>query len=378
MNAKPSMIVTLCLALLGCASSPSDPDDQFRNADKTSRFVLAEGEGATVEKARESAIRNAIDKVAGSLVLSDQAISGGKVIRNDVSTHRAAYVTDTEIVETTQPGSNRYRVKLWAKVNGSQLYSRAIPIPAGTKALDGTAIAEQLKAALAFKEEGDRLLKKAMEVYPIHAFQVIVENAAIALDEYRNSSLRIRMRVEWRPLYTEALREAVNVLANDRSQCNLLTAALMQPQNEWDRQAPVDKYGNPLPVTGLCGAYADLVIVRREPGKLLPQVYGYSLGDLPRISMIGKKLSAPLSLQLSLVSENGRDADVFCESISNHPLIDARMGIYGRRDRPHPDSVGRIEIRQHETWMLEWPLIITNLDKFKKIKRIAAKIVASC
>lgn len=343
-----------------------------------SRTVLVEGEGASVEKARESAIRNAIDKVAGSLVLSDQAISHGKVIRNDVSMHRSAYVTETELIDTSRSGPNQYRVKLWAKVTGSQLFARSIPVPAGSQALDGTAIAEQLKAALAFKEEGDRMLKKAIEAYPVNAFQVTVDNGAVALDEHRNSLLRIRIRVEWRPLYVDALREAVNVLANDRSQCNVLTAALMQPQNEWDRPAPVDRNGKPLAVTGLCGEYADLVIVRRESGKMLPQVYGYSLGDVPRTSMVVKKFSAPLKLQLSLEAENGRGADVFCESVSHHPLIDARAGAYGRHELHYQDSLVRIEIRQQESWVLEWPLKITNLEKFKKIQRITAKVVASC
>lgn len=378
MNFKSVIALMFCGVFQGCAAPSGGLDAKIGDVDKHSRTVLVEGEGPTVDKAREAAIKNAIDKVAGSLVLSDQSVSNGKLIRNEVSTHRSAYVTETELVETTQAGPKRYRIQLWAKVTASQLFSRSIPIPAGSQALDGTAVAEQLKAALAFREEGDRMLQKAIEAYPVNAFQVTVDHGSVALDEHRDSQLNIRIRVEWRPLFLDALHEAASMLAVDRSHCNLLTASLLQPQNEWDRTPPADRYGKRLPVTGLCGEYADLSIIRREPGKTLPQVYGYSFGDVPRLSMVGKKLSAPLHLQLSLESENGRDADRFCESIGNHPLVSIRAGIWAHRFRQDDDALTRAELRQHEAWALNWPLKIINLEKFRRIKRIAAKVVAKC
>lgn len=346
--------------------------------DNSSRIVLVEGEGPTVDKAREAAIKTAIDKVYGSLVLSDQAVSNGKVVRNDVSMHRSAYVSETEIVETTQPGPKKYRVKLWAKVTGSHLYSRSIPVPAGSQALDGAVVAQQLKAVLAFKEEGDRVLNKAMEAYPLNAFQVSVENGTVNLDEQRNSQIRIRIRVEWRPLYVDAMREAANLLAVDKSHCNLLTAAFLSQGGDYDRHVPIDRTGKAMPVTGMCGEFADLIVVRSESGKMLPQVYGYTFADAPRMSLLSKKLSAPIRLQLSLESENGRDADTFCESVAHHPLINLHNVVYGRYDRQGQQSFFRPQIRQDESWLVEWPLNITNLDKFRKIKRITAKVVAAC
>ena len=239
-------------------------------------------------------------------------------------------------------------------------------------------MAEQLKAVLAFKEEGDRMLLKAMEAYPANAFQVTVENGTVNLDAQRNSQLRIKIRVEWRPLYVEAIQEAAKVLAVDKSHCNLLTTAFMQQGNDWDRYAPVDRHGRPLPVTGLCGEYADLTVIKRENGKMLPQVYGYSFGDARRMAMLSKKFSAPLNLQLSLESESGKEADTFCEGVSSHPLINVRGEIYRRYERQNHEFMNRPEIRQSEVWWVEWPLNITNLEKFKKIKRITARVVAHC
>ncbi len=378
MNANPSVALLFCLLLSGCASSPPGPEAQLREADRSPYVVLVEGEGATEEKAREAAIRNAIDKVAGSLVLTDQKVSNGKVIRNDVSTHRSAYVSETEIVETSQPSPKKYRVKLWAKVTGSALFSRSIPIPAGSQALDGTAVAEQLKAVLAFKQEGDRMLQRTIEAYPLNAFKVTVENGAVNLDEQRKTQLRIKLRVEWHRLYVDALREASNTLAIDRSECNLLTAALFQQGNDWNSPVPVDRQGKPLAVTGLCGEFADLTIIRRESGSMLPRVYGYSFGDVTRLSLLSKRLSAPMNLQLSLESEGGRQADVFCETMNSYPLINFRSAFHYQHEKYNNRALERPEIRELDPWIVDWPLVINDLDKFKKIKRITAKVVAHC
>lgn len=369
-------LICATFGLQGCSTAP-EQSEGYGGSNPTAQVVLAHGEGPTVEHAKEAALKSAIDQTVGVLVLSDQTVSDGKALRNETSTHRSAYVSEIDIVESVKLGAGKHRVTLWAKVTRSNLAYRSIKPAENGRAVDTAAAVDQLKALLAYKEDGDRVLRSTLSNYPSNAFSVTLENTSLEVDANRQSHLKLLLRIEWRPLYVEALREAAELLSVDRSHCNRLTAELMLRGVDWNSPGPRDRQGNPLPVTGLCGEYGNLLLIRREKGKTLDQVYGYSFDDVPRLSLLEKTFGQPLWLRLELESAEGRAAESFCQAVDEHPLF--VMGSTGYRRHPQTGALlPRLEIHASEPWRVEWPLQVLNLDKFRRVKRLSARLVNQC
>jgi hypothetical protein len=361
----------------GCASTrPADPTDG-RWIAEGSRVVLVQGKGPTEEAARQAALSAAAKAGSGTLVLNDVAVQGDRVVRNDTSTHRSAYVVASEVVESARLPDGGHRVSLWAKIVGSHLKLRAVPADTVYQNIDGAEAMVRVHAYLAYKAEGDALLDAALQAYPMHAFQVTVEESRISVDEQRQPMLHVRTRVQWRPLYVEALRDAAAHVSASTSDCHILRAMRLYRDDFRHPPVPRDRTGKPRAVTGPCGEYADLLVEARAGKDASRRVFGYAWGDPVRLGTLNRKLGTPLSVEITLEDGDGFARHRICEAFAirnltsfRDPIADSKYNRFGSQVRPF--------IHSSANWWIEWPLSIGSVERFSRIERISARVVAAC
>jgi hypothetical protein len=370
-------LLFLAAAIAGCASPrPADPTDGPW-IDEGSRVVLVEGRGPTEEAARQAALSAATKAGSGTLVLNDVAVQGGRLVRNDTSTHRSAHVVASDVVESVRLPDGGHRVRLWAKIVGSQLKMRAVPAETASQSIDGAAAMLRIQAYLAYKAEGDRLLGEALDAYPLNAFQIRVEESRVSVDQNRQPMLTVRTRVQWRPLYLEALREASAHVAVATSECGMFLSAGLYRDDLWHPAPPRDRTGKPRVMTGACGEYADLLVEARTGKDSSGRVFGYAWGDPVRLGTLNRKLHAPLGVEIVFERGDATPAHRVCDSFPLKALITYRNSV-AESGYERLGSQVRPFIHASRNWWINWSFSISNVERLGGLERITARVVAAC
>jgi hypothetical protein len=373
------LLALLCLAVFlpGCASpGPRDPANGGWYAEG-SRVVLVEGHGSTEDAAKQAALSAAVGTGTGTLVLNDVAVQGDRVVRNETSTHRSGYVVASEVVESVQLPDGGHRVRLWAKVVGSRLKLRAVPAETASQAINGAEAMTRVRAYLDYKAEGDRLLEIALQAYPLNAFQVTVEESRVTVDEHRQPMLHVRTRVQWRPLYIEAIRDAAAHVAASTSDCGVFLSARLYREDIWHPPPPRDQTGKPRVMAGACGEFADLLIEARAGENASRRIFGYALGDPVRLGTLNRKLGSPLSVEIAFEGSDGTARHRSCESFPIQSLTTFRNSV-ATSDQHRFGSQQRPFIHSSRNWWINWPFSISNVERLGRVERITARVVTAC
>lgn len=205
------------LAMLVLLVSPAFADNPIRS----------QGEGKTLEEAKNNAFKSAVEFKVGSAIVSEQEMSKDK-LRDDILNYSAGYVDRFEIVKQSYTNKG-YSITVDVWVSSSKIQNRILGVSKSPTKVDGERYATQYGTYSNSKRVGDQLMDQILRDYPEKAYTVTVGEHRLRVDVYRNAVIEVPVEVRWNYNYVAAMNEALGVLEDgsngflERSPGNIVT-----------------------------------------------------------------------------------------------------------------------------------------------------------
>jgi len=180
--------------------------------------VRSVGVGATEDAARRHAFQRAIESKVGTLILSETVVRNDSLVKDEIFDFSSGYVDNFKIISVEQRG-RQYIVEADVWVTDSKLKNRIITKNRADNSVDGVALNERVESYQQTKQQGDRLVAKAVEYYPSRSFDVQLKNSDFKLDPNRQLHFVAQVSVTWSEGFIKSLHEVL-ARTQDRDKSN--------------------------------------------------------------------------------------------------------------------------------------------------------------
>lgn len=181
-------------------------------------YVEVTAQADSLESARESAFRMAVERAVGAVISSETEVQNYRIERREIITYASGYVDNYELVQQQTLGNQtQVQMKVW--VSHSALRDRLLNVSKTAGTVEGGRISEQIRSIQRERESGDRLLATVLADYPQRAFDVVLEPTRVTLDANRRAQLHIPFWLKWNEHYLQSLKTAVTAI-NQRQGCD--------------------------------------------------------------------------------------------------------------------------------------------------------------
>lgn len=175
------------------------------------KYIRVVGEGTTIEQAKETAFRTAVQQRAGAIVLSERQANSGKLEKDNISLFSAGYVDDFKIIDVNQNGST-IRITLDVLVSESKLLNQVLNTGQTNQSVNGERAGAALSSFIDQKQKGDKLLDMVLSTYPQNAFIVEQKPYTLTVDSYRNATFNVPYSLKWNYDYIVSMNEAMSLV----------------------------------------------------------------------------------------------------------------------------------------------------------------------
>ena len=339
------------------------------------QLVQVQTRGATLDEAKRNGFREAIERVVGSLVISQSELQNNKLVRDDIFSYSAGYIDQYEITgqETAQ---GQVTLDMLVKVKSSKLAERFLVSKQVDQHIDGGRLSTQVKTLLEERYNGDQVLAELLNGYPHNTFQIKTGEGQLAFDRHRNPYVVVDYEIAWSPLYLEALAEAMEATSAKADSCNGITRAIMNGLQTGNHAEVVRRKASEY-----CGNSSDLRIVHSR--SLLGIANHFSFNDPYRLDLINHQFrpndrTILLGLTTQFVDRDGNTLGATCTAIHPNRLIVYRengtIGVINLRDR-----VGTMQIDIDGGYRLRGQVNISvNPDVVERVDRLKFTIEKGC
>lgn len=180
--------------------------------------VRSVGVGATEDAARRHAFQRAIESKVGTLILSETVVRNDSLVKDEIFDFSSGYVDNFKIISVEKRG-RQYIVEADVWVADSKLKNRIITKNRADNSVDGVALNERIESYQQTKQQGDRLVAKAVEHYPSRSFDVQLKNSDFKLDSNRQLHFVAQVSVTWGEGFIKSLHEVL-ARTQDRDKTN--------------------------------------------------------------------------------------------------------------------------------------------------------------
>ena len=199
-----SMLFTMAFLLSSGLSIASD------------KVIRVSAWGNTETSARHAAFTKAIEEQVGTLLLSDREIVKYELIKNDIYTYSAGYITYYKII-STELVDNGARVVLDVIVNSSKIKNNILIDASFDKLPDIDQLSATSSTYIDTKSQEDKLIKKITGIYPEKAYDVKILRHKFTVNADRKLTLGVTFTVRMNEDYASELENTIDVVENKNS-----------------------------------------------------------------------------------------------------------------------------------------------------------------
>ena len=223
---NPLAILAACLTLIACAQ-PIKPSSEYEvpvrsgdfniASDQTSftsqesgtRSVLVTGVGNDIQQAKEDAVRNAVQSVVGAYVSSDLVMRDRQLVKDQVLSYSAGYVTRLEVLSQQRDLSGLYRVKVRAEVSREKVKRKLDELRIATNAVDGNSLFAESLSTVDRQDNARRIITRLLESYPQGALVAKVSKPTLVSSSGAAAQIAVQYRLAWDQEYIQEFSAAM-------------------------------------------------------------------------------------------------------------------------------------------------------------------------
>lgn len=340
--------------------------------------VEIQSTGTSFEDAKKKAFNQAIEQVAGVLIVGDKESYDFQLTKDFTGSYSSGYIEDYEVMDSYQDFDGTWNLTVAVKVASSKISQRmAVENNNNSEFIDGEKVKDKIDSLMAQRLQGDQLLSVVMESYPSKAYIINKGKTEIKVDNQRQTHFDVPYEVSFNKFWIDALNEAVANVSVEQGSCNTLTMILADgfigSKNTGRGTKDLAK--------SICGAEPDIRIFTPAGKNFFPRAHSYTLPDNETLNVINRRLQSNvgqnLAVQISLLDFYGKPIDLRCTKIDNQLFVNYSKprGTYNYNSgmkNYRPNLMGQNKV--HGIFRVH----IKNTNELENLSRIKLQIVESC
>ncbi|MDO9309512.1 MAG: hypothetical protein Q7V04_10645, partial [Deltaproteobacteria bacterium] len=185
--------------------------------DKIEKVVVS-GMGIDADKARQNALRNAIEQVVGTFVSSETLVKDSALIKDEILSHSGGYVKESRII-STERSDGLISVKLEALVISTRLKQKIQLLNIALKNVDGESLFGEALSRIDENNSKADILNKLFSKYPRSAYQVIIDKPILKSTDSLNNmaTVSIKLNIKWDKDYLDEFNSVVNSISTKKT-----------------------------------------------------------------------------------------------------------------------------------------------------------------
>lgn len=337
--------------------------------------VTVEGQGRTLDLARQSAFNQAIHQVAGAVIISEKEAQDGQLVRDYIGSYSSGVVDHYDVLDSYQDEQGIWHVDMTVNVNSSKIANRMLAKPGKEILVPGNQIHAQMESRLEQRIRGDLLLTNVLANYPEQAYVINSGQTEFKINKLRQPYVDIPYNITMNKDWVLALDEALKTVSTDSASCNNLTRVLVNG-------ATYNRAGNTVKsmAAKACGAQPDVRVFYKN--SFIPRSNSYYLPDIETLHTINNSLqTAPgqqhIGLTVDMLNASGEIIDSRCARINNELFVfyEKPSGAYNLRDQrtdSRPSIMGQNNV--YGTLRVH----IKNTDQLEDLAKIKLSVQGTC
>lgn len=299
-------------------------------------WVEVEGQGRTLDEAKQNGFGSAVRTVVGQVIVSDTEVSGDLITKDFIGDYSAGYVTDYEIRET-HTENNEVIVHMNVSVSSSKIAERMRTNSNYKTTLSGQKLQAQIETTLEQRAKGDRILSNVLGSYPHNAYILNSGTTEVVIGTRRKVYVDIPYELMWSKYWLDALAETLDTVALDSKSCG---------------EMPIknaEKLGVTVSIIKFlqeksCGRTADVTMTYKNSGEWMLKKRKFYFADMSTLDVVNSELRTPVGQQhvglvVELKDAGGTLVNSQCATIATGALIEYTV--------PKDEVVNWSEYSQH-------------------------------
>jgi hypothetical protein len=186
------------------------------NDDKT-ETVIVTGIGIDADKARQNAIRNAVEQVIGSYISSDTIVQNSQIIKDEVLSFSGGYVKESRAISVEKNAEGLTVMKLEALVVSTKLKRKIASLNIATEKIEGESLFGEAYSKIVLKQSAEKILIQTLRKYPQSAYTFEVRKPVIENTHHKESlaHIKIPLIIKWDVEYLRELNEILTHISKD-------------------------------------------------------------------------------------------------------------------------------------------------------------------
>jgi len=178
-------------------------------------YIEVTGEGRTVDEARNTAFRVAVESAIGSIMSSESEVQNGRLARDEIISYASGHVDKYEVLsQQPSPLGVKITMKVWVK--RSTLSNRLLNVSKKSGEVDGARASVQLTTIGQERATGDQLVSTVLRDFPKRAFDIELKATELKYGD-RQGMLEVPFALTWNKDYLSSLWAALNATAQNSS-----------------------------------------------------------------------------------------------------------------------------------------------------------------
>jgi len=186
-------------------------------ADEPERIekVIVSGIGIDMDKAKQNAIRNAVEQVIGSYISSDTIVQNSTLLKDEVLSYSGGYVKDMKILSQEKNDDSLYSVKIEANVISTKLKRKLESLNIATKKIEGESLFGEAVSRIENQTAGQELLNKILSKYPQAAYMFEIGKPQILSTDpgTGRAKVKIPLSIQWDQAFLSELKDVLSKVA---------------------------------------------------------------------------------------------------------------------------------------------------------------------
>ena len=177
--------------------------------------VIVSGFGVDVDRAKQNAIRNAVEQVIGTYVSSDTVVQNNTLLNDEVLSYSGGYVQDFKIIAQGKNDDGLYTVKIEANVIGAKLKRKLESLNIAAKKVEGESLFGEASSKMENQQTGQALLDKILSKYPQAAYAFEIGKPEIQSTDPATgiAKVRIPITIQWDQMFLGELKDILSKVA---------------------------------------------------------------------------------------------------------------------------------------------------------------------
>lgn len=180
--------------------------------------VVATGIGINLDKAKQNAIRNAVEQVIGTYVSSDTLVKNNQVIKDQILSYSGGYLKEMKVLSEEKTDDGLFSAKIEALVISTKLKRKIESLNIAVKKLEGESLFSEAFSKIELKKSSGIILAKAFSKYPKAAYELQIGKPKIISTNSNTNTANIEVPIvyRWDQKFLSELEETLKQISFDK------------------------------------------------------------------------------------------------------------------------------------------------------------------